>query len=162
MSTASKIREKYELGFIRIFEAPVERVWRGWAEPDFFKRWWGPEGYTSHDNKIDFHAGGKFLWNTRSPEGKDYYSAGIYREIIPFKSIVLSRSFADEKGNIVSASHYGLFGDWPTVTIITVVFESLNGKTRMTLHESGIPEDVRERMVESWNESLARLAKALK
>lgn len=148
MSTANTVREKYELGFMRILDAPVERVWRAWAEPEFFQLWWGPQSFTSHHNKIDFHIGGKFLWNIRSPEGSDIYSTGIYREVIPLKRIVMQRSFADKNGNIVPASHYQLFGDWPTVTIITVTFESLNTKTRMTVHESGIPEDAKEQAVE--------------
>jgi uncharacterized protein YndB with AHSA1/START domain len=161
MSTANRIQEKYELGFIRIFDAPVERVWRAWSEPEFFKRWWGPEGYTSHDNIIEFRVGGKFLWNTRSPQGKDIYYTGIYREIVPEKRIVASKSFADAQGNIVPASYYCLFGDWPTVAILTAVFDIVDHKTRMTLRESGVPEEVKEDIVENWNGSLVKLAKSL-
>lgn len=162
MLTANKLREKYELGFIRIFDAPVEDVWRAWAKPEYFRRWWGPEGFTSHNNKLDFHIGGKLLWNVRSPEGKDYYAAGIYREVVPLKRIVVFLSFADEEGNILPASHYDLYGEWPTVSILTVNFDNMDGKTRMIVRRSGVPEQVKESAVKAWNESLDKLGKSLK
>ena len=39
----------------------------------------------------------------RSPEGKDYWSTGVSREIVPPRRIVATDSFADEKGHVVPA-----------------------------------------------------------
>jgi uncharacterized protein YndB with AHSA1/START domain len=40
----------------------------------------------------------------RSPEGRDFWSTGVYREIVEPERIVYTHSFADEKGNPVPAS----------------------------------------------------------
>jgi len=60
---------------------------------------------------MDLRIGGKFLYCMRSPEGKDYWSTGIYREIIP-QEIVFSISFEDEEGNVVPATQYGMSADF--------------------------------------------------
>src|SRR5687767_6963514 len=85
----------------RIFNAPVELVWKAWTDPQHLMRWWGPKGFTSPACKIDFRVGGKYHFCMRSPEGQDLWSTGIYREIIPLKKLVWTDSFADEKGNVV-------------------------------------------------------------
>ncbi len=99
----------------------------------------------------------------RSPDGKDYWSTGIYREIVPLKRIVCADSFADEKGNVVPATHYGMPSDIPLEMLVTVTFEGLAGKTRMTLKHVGIPAGEESKMAEQgWNTSFDKLAEALK
>jgi len=161
MYTANRISERYELGFIRIFEAPVKKLWQAWADPEVFARWWGPHYFTSRSNRIDFKAGGRFIWNMHAPEGRDYYSAGIFREIVPMKRIVAGMTFSNENGNPVPASYYNVPGVWPEETLITVTFEEIDGKTRMGVWEKGVPEEMKESTVEGWNSSLDKLAAAL-
>jgi uncharacterized protein YndB with AHSA1/START domain len=142
----------------RIFDAPVEMVWRAWTEPEHFKRWMGPKGYTCPALEIDLRVGGKFLGAMRSPEGQDIWSTGVYREIIPFKRLVTTDSFADENGNVVPASHYGIEVDMPLEMTVTVTFEDLGGRTKLTLQHEGMPADG----AQGWNESFDKLAAILK
>src|SRR3989337_2780421 len=95
-----------ELVITRLFDAPRELVWKAWTDPKQLMQWWGPKGFTSPVCKQDFRVGGKYLYCMRSPEGKDYWSTGVYREIVAMKKIVCTDSFADEKGNVVPATHY--------------------------------------------------------
>ena len=67
----------------RVFDAPRELVWRAWTECERLMRWWGPKGFTTPFCKIDLRAGGVYRNSMRSPEGKDYWSTGTYREIVP-------------------------------------------------------------------------------
>jgi uncharacterized protein YndB with AHSA1/START domain len=127
------------------------------------KRWWGPKGFTSPYYKIDFRVGGKFLYCMRSPEGKDYWGTGIYREIVPQEKIVFSDSFADEKGNVVPATQYGMSADFPLEMLVTVTFEEIEGKTKLTLRHVGIPAGAdRDGANVGWNQSLDKLAEALR
>lgn len=154
--------DKSILSITRIFDAPREEVWKAWTDPEHFKRWWGPKNFTTPVSKIDFRVGGKYLNSMRSPEGQEYWSTGIYREIVPFERIVCSDSFADEKGNVVPAAHYGMGGDWPLELLVTVTFEDAGGKTRMTLRHEGIPEGtMSEQTRAGWNESFDKLAESL-
>lgn len=145
----------------RIFDAPRELVWKAWTEPERMMRWWGPKVFTTPVCKIDFRVGGVFLNCMRSPEGQDYWSTGVYREIVPLERIVCTDSFADEKGNVVPASHYGMT-DMPLEMLVTVTFEDMGGKTRMTLRHSGLPAgEMSDGAGQGWGESFDKLAEYL-
>lgn len=158
-----------ELVITRIFNAPRKLVWKAWTEPEHFMHWWGPKNFTCPVCKIDFRVGGKYLYCMRgvvSPDGKlaDYWSTGVYREIVPMERIVYTDSFADEKGNVVPASHYGMPGDnWELECMVTITFEDLGGKTKMTLRHVGIPAGTMSDMTNAgWNESFDKLGESLK
>jgi uncharacterized protein YndB with AHSA1/START domain len=150
-----------ELVITRVFDAPHERVWKAWTDPERVKHWWGPKNFTAPVCKIDLRVGGASLYCMRSPEGQDYWSTGVYREVVPLDRIICTDSFADEKGNPVPASHYGMGGDWPSQLLVTVTFEEQKGKTKFTLRHSGIPADQRELCSAGWNESFDKLAETL-
>ncbi|HEX4602894.1 MAG TPA: SRPBCC domain-containing protein [Candidatus Angelobacter sp.] len=147
----------------RTFDAPRELVWKAWTDPERMKLWWGPECFTSPACKIDLRVGGRVHACMRSPQGQEYWNIGVYLEIVEPLRLVYTDHFADEKGNIVPASHYGLPGDWPPETFVTVTFEDIDGKTRMTLRHAGIPAGVMSEMTGAgWNGSLDKLAASLK
>lgn len=155
---------KQVLVITRIFDAQRELVWKAWTEPERVKRWWGPKDFTAPFIKIDLRVGGEYLYCMRSPEGKDYWSTGVYREIVPLTQIVSTDSFADEKENVVPATYYGMSGDWPLELLITVTFEEYDGKTKLTLKHSGIAgisATDHDNMQQGWNESFDRLAEYL-
>jgi len=154
-----------ELVITRVFDAPRELVWKAWTEPEHLMRWWGPKGFTAPAVEIDFRVGGKVLAAMQSPEfneDRPIWSTGVYREIVPFERIVCTDSFADEHGNVVPATYYGMEADMPLEMLITVTFENLGGKTRMTLRHEGIPAGPeREGANQGWSESFDKLAEYL-
>jgi uncharacterized protein YndB with AHSA1/START domain len=153
----------HELVITRIFDAPRELVWKVWTEPEHLMRWWGPKDFTSPTCKIDLRVGGKYLYCMRSPGGQEFWSTGIYREIVPPERLVVTDSFADKDGNVVPASDYGLGDDFPLELQVTVTFEEHQGKTKMTLRHAGIPAgQIREMTETGWNESFDKLAESLK
>ncbi len=156
--------EAGELVITRVFDAPRALVWKAWTDPEHVKRWWGPKGFTSPFCEIDLRVGGRSLSSMRSPEGQEIWSTGMYREIVPMERIVTTDSFADEKGNVVPAAHYGIGGDFPEELLLTVTFEDYNeGKTKLTLRHAGLPAgEQRDGAQVGWNESLDKLADSLK
>ncbi len=151
-------RKEKELTITRTFDAPRDLVWKAWTIPDLIMRWWGPKGFTAPVAKIDLRVGGKSLSCMRSPDGRDFWSTGTYREIVPPERIVTTDSFADEKGNIVPASKYGMTGDWPLELLVTVTFETQRNKTKFTLRHEGMPPgEMMEMAKAGWNESFDKL-----
>src|SRR3989475_10221080 len=151
-----------ELVIVRVLDAPRALVWKAWTEPERLKRWWGPRTFTTPVAKIDLRVGGAFLYCMRQPDGKDIWGTGVYREIVPLKRIVYTDSFADEKGNVVPATYYGLSRAFPLEMQVTVTFEDHDGKTKITLHHVGIPASPdRDGANQGWNESLDKLAATL-
>jgi uncharacterized protein YndB with AHSA1/START domain len=122
----------------------------------------GPRGFTTPACKIDFRVDGVYLNCMRSPEGQDYWSTGVYQDIVPLERIVCTDSFADEQGNVVPASHYGMEGDFPLEMLVTVTFEEREGKTILTLRHAGLPAgESRDGAQQGWSESLEKLADLL-
>lgn len=157
-------QNKDEVTITHIFNAPRELVWKAWTDPETFKRWWGPEGFTAPVAKIDLRVGGKFLGSMKSPEGQEFWSTGTYREIKAPERLVVTDSFADEHGNVVSASHYGMEGEFPLEMLVTVTLEEHDGKTRLTLKHAGvgaIPDADRNGMEQGWSQSFDKLDKVL-
>jgi uncharacterized protein YndB with AHSA1/START domain len=151
-----------EIVITRVFDAPREKAWKTWTDPERVKCWWGPKGFTVPSTKSDLRVGGSYLYSMRSPEGRDYWSTGVFQEITPSKRIVATDSFADEKGNVVPASHYGMRADWPIEALITANFEKQGDKTKLILEHNGLPGGKDSEMAKAgWNESLDRFAACL-
>ena len=156
-------RKKQELIITRVFNAPRELVWRAWTDPKHFKQWWGPKDFTCPFCEMDLRVGGKYLNSMRSPSGKEYWGTGVFREILPMERLVFTDSFADEKGNVVPATHYGLSPDFPLEMLVIVTFEDLGGRTKITLEHIGLPVGPDSKGAEQgWNESLDKLAESLR
>ncbi|HWR72869.1 MAG TPA: SRPBCC domain-containing protein [Nitrospirota bacterium] len=165
MATAIKHKKK-ELAITRIFDAPREKVWKAWTDPEAVKQWWGPKDFTAPHIKIDLRVGGRFVYCMRGagPDGavKDYWNIGEHKEIAPLKKIVTTMSFADEQGRPVPASHYGLPGKWPKEVLLTVTFADIKGgKTKLTVQETGIPREVAKLSRPGWEQQLDKLADVL-
>lgn len=159
----AKGSKRGEFVITRIFDAPRELVWKAWTEPERVKRWWGPKVFTAPFIKIDLRVGGKYLYAMRSPDDKNFWSTGVFREIDPLKRIVVTDSFADEKGNVVPASHYGMNWDWPLEVQVTVTFEKQGGRTKLSLqYELTPPKEMIDPMTAGWNESFDKLTEVLK
>lgn len=157
--------EKRELLISRVFDSPQEKVWDAWTIPDKAREWWGPLTFTAPVIQIDLHVGGKLLNCMRSPDGKDFWSTGTYREIDRPGRLVMTDSFADENGNVVNASYYGMDPNFPLESLITVTFDELDGKTKFILKYEDVSmfqeQDLKD-MTQGWNESFDKLEAYLK
>lgn len=148
----------------RVFDAPREILWKAWTDPEVTKMWFGPRTFTIPFITIDLRVGGKMINCMHGPDGTDLWSVGEYKEIVPFERIVVTDSFADEHGNIVDASYYGMNPDFPLINDVILTFEDLDGKTNFTMKYEGaspIPEDDLVPMTNGWIESFDKLAEYL-
>jgi len=146
-----------EIVINRVSNLPVSVVWLAWTDAEYFKKWWGPRGFTCPSSKMEAKVGGKYLNCMRGPDGKEYWSTGVVKELIPERKLVVTDSFSDDKGNIKPASEYGMPGDWPKDLLITVYLEEADGATKMKLKHQGIPNEMREDCIKGWNESFDKL-----
>ncbi len=149
------------LTITRLIDAPVALVFKAWSDPALVMKWWGPGGFTAPTIKIDFRVGGKYLFCMRSPDGQDFWSTGMFKEIVPMQRIVWTDSFADAKGNIVPAAQYGIPGDFPEETEVTILFEAVGNRTKLTLQHAGLPNQMSEMTLSGWTESLVKFDAAV-
>ena len=146
-----------EIVINRVSNLPVSVVWLAWTDAEYFKKWWGPRGFTCPSSKMEAKVGGNYLSCMRGPDGKEFWSTGVVKELIPERKLVVTDSFSDDKGNIKPASEYGMPGDWPKELLITVYLEEADGATKMKLKHQGIPNEMREDCIKGWNESFDKL-----
>jgi uncharacterized protein YndB with AHSA1/START domain len=146
----------------RVFDLTVSEVWRALTEAEQFKKWWGPNGFTCPSSKMEARVGGKYLNCMRGPDGKEYWSTGVVKEFIPEKKLVVTDSFSDEKGNIKSASEYGMPGNWPKQLLISFELEEADGATKLRLEHEGIPEEMHDECMKGWNESFDKLQRNIR
>jgi uncharacterized protein YndB with AHSA1/START domain len=72
-----------EIVVSRRFEAPRERVWSLWTDPEHVSRWWGPRGFTTTTHEWDLSPDGSWLFTMHGPDGTDYANRVDFREIEP-------------------------------------------------------------------------------
>lgn len=148
---------QWELKITRLIDAPREAVFQAWTDPRLLKQWWGPKNFTSPFAAIDPRVGGKYLFDMRGPDGRDYWSTGVYHEVVRPEKIVASDSFADQFGNVVPATTYGLSADYPLYLMLTVTFEAIGNGTLLTIRHSGTPAADNDNERQGWNQSLDKL-----
>lgn len=138
METAT---EKQDIVATRVFDAPVERVWQAWSDPEHVMRWWGPDHFTSPSAKIDFREGGTSLVCMRAPAdfgGQDFYSTWSYQRIVPLQEIEFVHNLADKDGTPIDPVQVGMPPDFPQGVRHIVTFQAEgDDKTIMTVTEYG-------------------------
>jgi uncharacterized protein YndB with AHSA1/START domain len=130
---------KRDLVVTRVFDAPVELVWKAWSDPEQVMRWWGPQGFTSPTCRMDFREGGTTIVHMHAPAFGDLYNTWAYREIVPLRRIEFIQQFADEDGRKVDPVELGLPPETREAQDIrnVVTFKAVGDKTEMTVTESG-------------------------
>lgn len=127
----------------RVLDAPRELVFKAWTEPEHLAHWWGPRGFTLPACQMDFRPGGSFRFCMRSPDQRDHWCAGVYREIVAPERIVFTSNVCNELG---------------VATLTTVTFAEYEGKTKITLHQTFADTPAGERVQQGWGETIDRLA----
>ncbi|NJO84895.1 MAG: SRPBCC domain-containing protein [Blastochloris sp.] len=135
--------EKRDIVITRIFDAPVEQVWKAWSDGEHVMRWWGPTGFTSPRAAMDFREGGTSLVCMRAPKefgGQDMYNTWTYRNIVPMQVIDFIQSFADENGQKIDPATLGLPPEMPQDVRTVVTFKSQgDNKTEIIVTEYDWP-----------------------
>ena len=141
----------------RTFNAAVDLIWQMWTDPEHFKKWYGPKGFTVPVAEMDLRVGGKRLVCMTSPDGSmKMWTTGEYVEIVPNVRLVYTERPSDENGNEVSPSAMGMPEGYPTKTEVTVLLEDVDGRTKMVMTHAGVPAD--SGAGGGWNQAFDKLA----
>lgn len=128
-----------EVKVTRIYNAPIELVWKAWTDPELVKRWWGPDKFTCSSAKIDFRKGGTSIVSMKSPKAlgdNEWYSIWHYKKIVALKSIEFIQNLADKNGNKMPPTKVGMPPDFPEDIRTVVTFKKLgSNQTEMTVTE---------------------------
>ena len=135
-----------ELVITRLLDAPRELVFDAWTQAEHIAHWWGPRDFVVPYSKMDARPGGAYRACIRSPEGADYWMRGEFRDVDPPARLVFTWAWEDDDAK---PGHE---------TLVTLTFESVNGRTLMTFHQA-VFESVEDRDSHEggWSECFDRL-----
>jgi len=74
--------DRKKLSITRVFNAPRELVWQAWASPEHIGLWWGPDGFTTTIQKMDFREGGEWIFVMHGPDGTYYANRIVFNRIV--------------------------------------------------------------------------------
>ena len=139
----------------RTFDAAIDLIWQMWTDPEHFKSWYGPQGFTVPFAEMELRVGGKRLICMASPDGSmKMWTTGEYTEIVPVERLVYTESPADESGNVVPPAATGMPEGYPATTEVTVLLENLGGRTKMVMTHAGVPAGAGD----GWEQAFAKMA----
>jgi uncharacterized protein YndB with AHSA1/START domain len=72
----------------RVINAPQQKVFEAFRNPDILARWWGPEGFTNTFQTFDFRPGGTWEFIMHGPDGTDYPNKCVFAEIVVPERVV--------------------------------------------------------------------------
>jgi len=110
-----------ELVLTRIIDAPPEKVFRAWTEPELLKQWFAPLPWTTPVAETDVRPGGASLIVMRGPDGKEFPNRGVYLEVVKNQRLVVTDAYTKAWEP----------SEKPFMTVI-LTFENEGGKTRYT------------------------------
>jgi uncharacterized protein YndB with AHSA1/START domain len=134
----------------RVFDAPRERVWREWTEPERFADWFGgPELEVPVASvSMDVRPGGSLRATMLAGPGREIQWVGDYQEVVAPERLVFT--ITDEPDN-------------PERDVVTVVLIDLgDDRTEMRFEQRGgmTPEEY-ERAGRGWTGFFDRIAERL-
>ena len=100
----------------RVFDAPRERVFQAFVDPELVPRWWGRRQDTTTIDKFDPRDGGEWRFVTDGPDGKTAFR-GTFRAIEAPERIEQTFEWEGMPGHVV---------------VETATFEDLGDRTKVT------------------------------
>lgn len=93
MTAETEQRGDRDLTLAMTLDAPRDKVWRCWTEPELLRQWFAPRPWTTPRAELEVRAGGACLIVMRSPEGQDMPSPGVYLEVVPQERLVITDAY---------------------------------------------------------------------
>jgi len=154
METSSSIATETsdrELVITRVLDAPRALVFKAWTDPEMQAQWLGPRGFTSKILTSAKGVGDAYRYYMRDPEGGDHWQQGVVRELVEPERLVFTMAWANGKEEVTTPE-----------TLVTLTFEDVGGKTRLTLRQTGFETvSACDAHRSGWNSSFDKLGEYL-
>ena len=136
---------KPSLTLKRRLNAPVEKVYAAWTDPEKIVKWFGPDSGPVTRAETDLRVGGRYIIAFNTENGERHQVGGIYREVVPNERLVFTWA-------------------WHTTpereSLVTVTVKPDGAGSILTLlHEQFFDEAARDGHKRGWSGSLDKLEK---
>ncbi len=90
---ADPTKPEHVLTLERVLDAPADKVWRCWTEPELLHQWFCPQPWHASNVRIDLRPGGEFSSTMNGPNGEAFDTMGVFLDIEPQKRLVTTDAF---------------------------------------------------------------------
>jgi len=106
----------------RVFNAPRERVYAAFTDPELIPKWWGRHQDMTTVDKMDVREGGEWRFVTKSDDG-DHAFRGVFRKLSPPELVEQTFEWEGMKGYVsVDTATFEDLGDGRTRVVSVSVF----------------------------------------
>lgn len=134
---------KPSLTLKRRLNAPAEKVYAAWTDPQKIVRWFGPDSGPVTKAEIDLRVGGGFNIGFHTEDGEYHQVGGIYREVIPNEKLVFTWAWHTMKER---------------ESLVTITIKRDGEGSLLTLHhEKFFDEAARDGHERGWTGTLNKL-----
>ena len=137
--------EEHTVRLHRVFQAPAERIYRAFIDPDAMAKWLPPHGFTGKVHEMDARVGGGYKMSfTNLSTGHSHSFGGTYVELTPNERIRKTDKFDDPS--------------LPGEMTVTVTLKDVSCGTEVQIVQENIPAVIPVAgCYLGWQESLALL-----
>ena len=129
----------------RVFNAPPERVFKAFINPDALVKWMAPNGFTAKVHHLEAKVGGTYKMSfSNFSTGSSHSFGGTYHELIPNQLLRYTDQFDDP--------------NLPGQIEVIIQLKAVSVGTEVNITQSGIPDVIPvEACYLGWQESLQLL-----
>lgn len=143
MSANASLAAKPSLTLKRRLNAPPEKVYAAWTDPEKIVKWFGPDSGTVSHAETDVRVGGRYAVQFSTEDGEEHHVSGVYREVEPNRKLAFTWA-------------------WRTMpereSFLTVLITpDGDGTMLMLIHEQFFDEAARDRHRDGWTGCLDKL-----
>jgi uncharacterized protein YndB with AHSA1/START domain len=147
-TTGTSTSADTSLRISRTYNAPREKVFAAWTEPQHLNRWFAPTDEFEVSADVDLRTGGKYRIEMKHSSGHVHTAIGEYREITPPERLIYTWGWLEDE--IIRG------------TLVTIEFRDLGASTEVVLTHELFPDaEWRDKHNQGWTGCMARLDKVL-
>jgi uncharacterized protein YndB with AHSA1/START domain len=147
MPAEPAVAVKPSLTLKRRLNAPPEKVYAAWTDPEKIAKWFGPDAGAVQRAETDVRIGGRYTIVFETEDGEEHHVSGAYREVVPDRKLVFTWAWRStpERQSLVTVS----------------IRPDRSGSLLTFLHEQFFDEAARDRHEHGWTGSLDKLERYL-
>ena len=149
----AKLEQETVLQLQRRFDAPPERVFDAWTNPDVLREWWAAAPvWSPGDAEVDLHEGGRYRLSMQTDTGDVHTVVGEYTEVRRPERLVYTWSWEGDPEEMAGSAE----------TIVEVDFVADGDGTRVDLTHRGFANaQIRDMHAQGWTGCLDNLERVL-
>ena len=147
MPAQASLAIKPSLTLKRRLNAPPEKVYAAWTDPEKVLKWFGPDAGPVKQADIDARVGGHYAVTFHTEDGEQHHVSGVYRQVVPNEKLVFTWAWRStpERESLVTI----------------LINPDDNGSLLTLIHEQFFDEPARDRHREGWTGCLDKLERFL-